>query len=351
MCQITHLGRRGDPYVDDWLPTIAPSRVRETMHRNFPKEMDENDISRVVQAFGAAAKRCQRGGLDGIELLAGAHLIGQFLSPLTNRRTDRFGGNLENRCSFALMIFEEIRRQVDDDFIVGFRYVIDEGNGIDGPGLTFDEAVAGAKLFERSGLVDFFNAIYGRMDTELALAEHNMPGMAAPIAPFLDKVGAFKREVNLPVFHAARIADVATARHAINEGLVDMVAMTRAHIADPHIVSKIVRGEESRIRPCVGATYCMTEKRACIHNAAIGREASLPHDVPRTDGPRRKIVVVGGGPGGLEAARVSAARGHEVVLFEASSKLGGQISLAARAGWRRDLYGIVDWLQGELKSP
>jgi len=136
MCQITHLGRRGEPYASNWLPTIAPSPIRETLHRSFPKEMDEHDIARVVQAYGAAARRCKEGGLDGIETLAGGHLIGQFLSPATNRRTDRFGGSLANRCRFGLMVFEEIRRQAGDDFIVGFRYVVDEGS--DTEGLSFE---------------------------------------------------------------------------------------------------------------------------------------------------------------------------------------------------------------------
>ena len=111
MCQITHLGRRGDTYADNWLPTIAPSPIRETLHRAFPREMDRHDIDRVVKAFGAAALRCKEGGLDGIETLAGAHLIGQFLSPVTNKRSDDFGGSLENRCRFGLMVFEEIRRR------------------------------------------------------------------------------------------------------------------------------------------------------------------------------------------------------------------------------------------------
>lgn len=126
MCQITHLGRRGEPYASNWLPTIAPSPIRETLHRSFPKEMDEHDISRVAQAYGAAALRCKEGGLDGIEVLAGGHLIGQFLSPKTNRRTDRFGGSRENRCRFGLMVFDEIRRRAVDDFAVVFRYVVDE---------------------------------------------------------------------------------------------------------------------------------------------------------------------------------------------------------------------------------
>jgi 2,4-dienoyl-CoA reductase-like NADH-dependent reductase (Old Yellow Enzyme family) len=322
MVQITHLGRRGEPYATHWLPTIAPSAMRETLHRSFPKEMDEHDIDRVVKAYGAAARRCRDGGLDGIEVLAGGHLIGQFLSPRTNRRTDGFGGSRENRCRFALMVLEEIRRQAGNEFIAGMRYVIDEG---DETGLTLEEGVAIAQLLERSGMLDFFNAIYGGMDTERALAVYNMPGMASPIAPWLSRVGEFRRAVHLPVFHAARISDIATARYAIREGLLDMVAMTRAHIADPHIVRKLEAGHEDRIRPCVGATHCQSQYRPhCLHNPSSGRETTLPHVIEPATKPGRKIVVVGGGPAGLEAARVCAERGHKVVLFEAADQLGGQ---------------------------
>lgn len=346
MCQITHLGRRGESYAGEWLPTIAPSPIRETMHRSFPKEMDEHDIARVVQAYGAAAWRCKEGGLDGIEALAGGHLIGQFLSPKTNRRTDRFGGSLENRCRFGLMVFEEIRRRTGDNFLVGFRYVVDEA---DPQGLSFDDCVRAAQLFQSSSCIDFFNAIYGRMDTEVALVVHNMPGMASPIAPWLANVGAFKREVKLPVFHAARITDLASARYAIQEGLLDMVAMTRAHIADPHIVAKLEAGREERIRPCVGATHCQSQYRPhCLHNPATGRETSIGHDIAPAPYARR-VVVVGGGPAGLEAARVSAERGHSVLLFEGAPRLGGQVLIGSRGSWRRDLMGLIDWRVREIE--
>ncbi len=347
MCQITHLGRRGEPYASNWLPTIGPSPIRETLHRSFPKEMDEDDIERVVRAYGAAAKRCKEGGLDGIETLASSHLIGQFLSPSTNKRTDRFGGSLENRCRFGLMVFEEIRRQTGDDFLVGFRCSVDDA--MEG-GLTFEDSVAIAKIFEQSGFIDFFNGIYGRMDTLIGLAVDNMPGMASPIAPWLQAVGAFKREVSLPVFHAARITDIATARHAVRDGLLDMVAMTRAHIADPHLVRKLAEGRETEIRSCVGATHCMSPHRpVCLHNAATGRETMMPQIITRADSPGRKAVIVGGGPAGLEAARVLAERGHRVVLLEAAAQLGGQVRIGALASWRGDLIGIIDWRASELE--
>ncbi|MCP4070688.1 MAG: NADH:flavin oxidoreductase [Hyphomicrobiales bacterium] len=346
MCQITHLGRRGGSNMGACLPTIAPSVVRETLHRSIPKEIDDHDISRVVGDFAQAARRCKEGGLDGIETLAGAHLIGQFLSPATNRRVDHYGGSLENRCRFGLEVFEAIRREVGDDFLVGFRFVVDEGHEA---GLDFEECLKIAGVFERSGTLDFFNAIYGRMDTAIGLAVDNMPGMASPMAPWLEKAGAFRNETGLPVFHAARISDVATARHAIGEGLIDLVGMTRAQIADPHLVEKLAAAEEIRIRPCVGATHCMSDQRpSCIHNPATGQERVLDQIISPAVVCRR-VVVVGAGPAGLEAARVCGERGHIVTVLDAASRPGGQILLAANASWRKDLIGIVDWRVAELE--
>ena len=245
------------------------------------------------------------------------------------------------------MVFEEIRRQAGDEFLVGFRCAVDEAMK---DGLSQEECIKAAHIFERSGYIDFFNGNYGRMDTLLGLAVDNMPGMASPIAPWLQSVGAFKREVSLPVFHAARITDIATARYAIQEGLLDMVAMTRAHIADPQLVKKLADGRENEIRPCVGATHCMSPQRpVCLHNAATGRELTMPQLVERTAGPVRTAVVVGGGPAGLEAARVLGERGHDVTLFEAAPRLGGQVLMGAQASWRGDLAGVIDWRASEIE--
>ena len=350
MCQITHMGHRTLWNVEDWLPPLAPSVVREHAHRSFPKEMDRNDIRRVVRAFGDAAVRCKEGGLDGTELLAHGHLINQFWSPLVNRRTDEYGGSLENRARFGLEVLEEVRRRVGDDFLVGIRMMGDE---MKEGGLTRDDCLALGKIYADSGMCDFLNVIAGQVGDERGLSKA-LPSMAGPRAPFVHIAARMKEETGIAVFHATRIADLATAEHCVREGLVDMVAMTRAHMADPHIVAKMMRGEEERIRPCVGAGYCIDRiyiggDALCLHNPATGREKTMPHVIERGPGPRRKVVVVGAGPAGLEAARVSALRGHEVVVFEAAAKPGGQVVLAAKATWRKDLLDIVGWLQVEVE--
>jgi len=350
MCQLTHMGRRTTWADGAWLPVIAPSRVREPAHRAFPREMDDDDIGRVTKAFGAAARRCKEGGLDGLELLCHGHLLDQFWTPLVNKRTDGYGGSLANRMRFSLEVMDEVRRQVGPDFIVGLRMGIDEA--ADG-GLGPDELTEIAQVHVATGMVDFLNLNVGTIETDRTLA-HMIPGMAGPLAPHLAHVKAFKQEIGIPVFHACRVTDVATARHAIADDCMDMVGMTRAHIADPHIVRKITDGAEATIRPCVGAGYCLDRiyegsSTLCIHNAATGREQTMPQAITASSGPGRKVVIVGGGPAGLEAARVSAERGHDVVLFEAAPALGGQLIIAAKAGWRRDLIGIRDWYASELE--
>ncbi len=345
MCQITHLGRRTSNYGGDWLPVIAPSAVREPAHRAFPKAMEDWDIKRTVKAYGAAAARCRDGDLDGIEVFADGHLLDSFWTPAVNRRTDEYGGSLKNRVRFSVEVLEEIRRQVGDDFIVGIRMMFDEA--LDG-GLQFDEGLRIGELLAETGLIDFFNINRGHCSTSVGLAAL-IPNMGTPQAPHLQFAAEVKQHFDLPVMHAARINDVATARYAIQEGLLDLVSMTRAHIADPHIVAKITRGEEDQIRPCVGMGYCIDRiygegEALCAHNPATGREAALPHVITRSGETPRNVVVVGAGPAGLEGARVCASRGHEVTILEASSLHGGQVNLAAKLQRRREILGITDWL-------
>ncbi len=343
MCQITHMGRRTSSLGGDWLPAIGPSRVREDLYGAIPKVMDEHDIERCIRDYGLAARRCFLGGLDGCELLATGHLVDQFWTPRVNLRTDRWGGSLKNRMRFSRRVLEEMRRQTSPEFLLSLRMTMDED--CDG-GLTRDDCLTIAQTHDREGLVDMLNLVFGSVDSLPALAD-NMPGMTVGLAPYLELAGEFKRELTVPVLHSTRLNDMATARHGIREGLVDMVGVTRGHIADPHLVNKIARGDEARIRHCVGATYCSTH-RQCIQNGATGREATMPHVIEKSVR-SLKAVVVGGGPAGMEAARVLASRGHQVVLLEAAARLGGQVALASRATWRRDLTGITDWLANEIE--
>ena len=343
MMQITHLGRRTNWNKADWLPVLAPSPIREPAHRAFPKEAEDWDIARIVADYADAAERMQAGGLDGIELEAYGHLMDQFWSPATNRRDDDWNGSLDNRLKFTFQVLDAIRARVGPDFIVGIRMVADEDWD---QGLSREEGVEIARRIVGSGQVDFLNLIRGHIETDAALSKViPVQGMAA--GPHLDFCGQVRAETKFPVFHAARIPDVATARHAVAEGKLDMVGMTRAHIADPHIVNKIAAGREAEIRPCVGATYCLDRiyeghEALCIHNAATGREATMPH-ILTPAAAQTRAVVVGAGPAGLEAARVLSARGHSVVLFEAAEQPGGQLRLAARVKRRSELIGIIDW--------
>lgn len=351
VCQISHLGNRTTWAAGNWLPVVAPSRVKEPAHRAIPREMDKYDIKRARAAYAKAAVRCREGGLDGVEILSHGHLPGQFMSPWSNKRSDNYGGSLQNRVRFTLELLEQVREAVGDDFIVGIRLGANE-DWDHGHGLS--EGIEAAQMISETGLVDYMTVNFGHIESPYALAKH-IPGMWSPLAPWLGQVAEFRKYVKTPLIHACRIADVATARHAITEGILDLVGLTRAHIADPYIVRKIEEKREHEIRPCVGANYCLDRSTQgydtlCLHNVATGREATMPHIIQRTKGPLKKIVVVGGGPGGMEAARVSAERGHKVVLFEAASKLGGQLRLASLADWRRDIIGIVDWYGGRLEA-
>ncbi len=348
MIQISHLGRRTGWSQDDWLPVVAPSRLREPAHRSHPKEAEPWDIRRIVGHYADAAERMKAGGMDGIEIEAYGHLFDQFLSPATNHRTDEWGGSFEHRLRFPMAVLRAVRERVGADYIVGVRMVIDEQlpDGLDTRG-----GLDAVQRFAAEGLIDFVNVIRGSIANDALLSEV-IPLHGMPSAPHLDFAGMVREHTDIAVFHASKIDDIATARHAIREGKVDMIGMTRAHLADPYLVTKIRLGQESTVRPCVGATYCLDRiyqagEALCIHNAATGRELSMPHVIDRATSSRR-VVVIGAGPGGLEAARVSAERGHTVTVLEAMPWAGGQLRLAARNHRRRDLMGIVEWRVAEL---
>ena len=295
----------------------------------------------------------QAAGLDGIELEGYGHLIDGFWSPATNRRTTSTAAASRTGCASPSQVLDAIRAAVGPDFIVGIRMVCRRGAGT-----RASRARKGSRSRRRlvaRGQVDFLNVIRGHIDTDAALADV-IPIQGTPAAPHLDFAGEVRAALGIPVFHAARINDVATARHAIASGKLDMVGMTRAHIADPHIARKVARGREQRhpalrrrdllprpdLRGPRGALHPQPGDRPRGDHAARGRQ--------RPTGRRGRSWWSAPGPAGLEAARVAAERGHEVVLFEAAAQPGGQIRLAARARRRAEMLGIVDWRVARVRA-
>ncbi|KEP70551.1 N-methylproline demethylase [Thioclava dalianensis] len=343
MIQLTHLGRRTRWDKADWLPVVSPSHSREPAHRAFPKRLEDWDIARIIEDYADAAERMKDAGLDGIELQAYGHLMDQFWSPLTNDLDAPYGGSLDNRLRFTFDTLRAIRERVGPDFIVGVRYTGDE----DLPGgLTRADGLEISQRLKDSGMVDFLNVVKGHIDSDPGLTDV-IPIQGMRNAPHLDFAGEIRAATQFPTFHAAKIPDVATARHAIASGKLDMVGMTRAHIADPHLVRKIVEGREADIRPCVGANYCLDRiyqggMALCLHNPATGREREVGHTIAPAPLPKR-VSVIGAGPAGLEAARVAAERGHAVTVFEAADQPGGQIRLTAQDPRRREMISITDW--------
>jgi len=351
MIQLTHLGRRTGWAKGDWLPSVSSSKHREPAHRSFPKLAEDWDIERIISDFADATERMKEGGMDGIELQVYGHLLDQFWSPLTNDLDGPYGGqSLESRLKFPMDVLKAIRARVGNDFIVGLRYTADEE---DTAGITPKEGIEISKRLANSGMVDFLNVIKGRIHTDPAMTDV-IPVQGMANAPHLDFAGEVRKATGMPTFHAAKIPDVATARHAVASGLLDMVGMTRAHMADPHIVRKIMEGREDDIRPCVGATYCLDRiyqagEALCMHNAATGRELTMPHDIaPSTN--KKKVVIVGAGPAGLEAARVAAERGHDITVFEAQPNPGGQVRLTAQNPRRREMISIIDWRMSQCAA-
>ncbi|WP_193102259.1 oxidoreductase [Brevibacterium aurantiacum] len=350
MIQLTHLGPRNSNFTADWLPLISASRHREPTHRSFTKAMEEFDIERVVDDFAAATARVKAAGFDGLEFLHTGHLVDYFFASRFNEREDEYNGDLAARMRFPLQIIDAMRG-ASEGLALGVRMSVLEQLE---DGITEEASIEVLKEYAAHG-VDFLNLNVGSISSDKELAEA-IPGMGTPSAPWLETCRRVRQAIDIPVLHAARIADAPTARFAIEDGCLDLVGMTRAQLADPYLVKKIEEKREDDIRPCVGANMCLDSiytsgAATCIHNPASGREADLPQEVTRDveSGPKH-VVIVGAGPAGLEAARVAAVRGHRVTVLEADEAVGGQVRIAARSQRRRDLIGIIDWRAQQCKK-
>ncbi|MEM2085802.1 MAG: FAD-dependent oxidoreductase [Archaeoglobaceae archaeon] len=342
--QIAHGGRQTTPEIMGLQP-VAPSAISCKVTGVLPRELTITEIEEIEDSFALAANRAKRAGFDGIEL-HGSHgyLICSFLSPYTNKRTDKYGGSTENRARFALEIIEKVREKVGEKFTVGIRISGDEF--VPG-GLSLEETTKIAQLLESAG-VDYIHVSAGNFES----APHFVNPMYFPRGYLLHLAEAIKTRVNVPVIAVGSL-DVYTAEKALKEGKADLVAFGRALIADPEIPKKIAENRIDDIIPCIrGNEGCLSRFFAgkairCEVNPKVGREREF---VLKKAEKKKKVVVIGGGPAGMEVARITALRGHEVILLEKEARLGGHLLEASTPEFKSDLRRLLEWLVKQLEK-
>ncbi len=333
-------------------PSYAASPLPDTIAGRFTLEMSKTMIDEVAAGFGAAARRMQQAGLSGVELhCAHTYLICSFLSPLTNQRTDEYGGSLENRTRFAREALTAVREACGRDFVVGVR--INGSEAVEG-GIEPDEAVRIRAALEDSGLIDFANVSLGGYFNfaKMIGAMHEPAGYemvtSAPVT----------RGAKVPTIITGRITTLAQAERIVAEGGADIVSMVRALLADPELVAKSLAGREAEVRPCIGCNEGCVGRRFAV-GAAVGQtgctvnpEAGFEY---RGEGLQPaaspgSVIVVGAGPSGLEAALTAARRGHRVTLYDAAEEPGGLVRYSRAAPHRDDIGLICDWLWDQVRQ-
>ena len=342
--QIAHGGRRTRSAQNGGRRPWAPSAISE-LGGEIPYEMSQSQIEYLEDCFLQAARRAKQAGFDAIEIHnAHGYLIHQFLSPLSNQRTDKYGGTLENRSRFALEILARVRQAVGDDFPISCRISGDEF--LDG-GVSLAEAKLFAKLLEKGG-ADLIHVSAGVLES----TERTIPPQAQEHGCNIGLAAEIKRSVNIPVIGVGRIKTLQEAETLLREKKVDLVAMGRAHIADPELLQKARNG--GNIRPCIACNQgCIGRLNSgvaitCLVNARVGREYQL-RSLGKATAPK-KIAVIGGGPGGMEFARVASSRGHKVTLFEKEKELGGRFRVAAIAPKKSEINEFIDYLSRSLRE-
>ena len=332
----------------DGSPSWAPSDLPSPVVGIVPITMTKAMINELATSFAEAARRCERWGVDGVEFHAAhGYLAAQFLSLNTNKREDEYGGPLENRIRFTVEMISAMRAAVSNDFIIGVRV----GDDITLGGARHEDYLALVKALEGANLIDYVSVSIGSYyNIDLVSG-----GMDQPVGYELPTSVPITRNVTSPTIVVGRFRTLEEADQVIRAGDADMVALTRAHIADPDLVRKTLAGHPEQVRPCIACNQgCIggmtgpSGKIGCVVNAAVGFEASLSEDKLARPAVPKKVLVIGGGPAGMEAARVAALRGHKVVLAEAAPALGGQLKLAAKAPTRHGIFDIAAWQEQEI---
>jgi len=345
MLQLFHAGRYSFSRLIDNRQPVAPSAVASRYTGEEPRALLQDEIVEIEKRFAAAAERARRAGMDGVELCGSAgYLISQFLSPLTNKRTDEYGGHLENRARFACETIARVRSAVGRDFVVTIRVA---GNDFVPGSNTNVESAKACRMFEEAG-VDAISVTGGWHEARVP----QLP-MMVPRGAFTYLAVGIKREVSVPVMVSNRIVDPRDAERILRDGIADLACVGRAQVADPEWARKAREGRHDEIRPCVGCMQgCLDrvftgQPLCCLCNPQAGFERERRVErAPK----RKKVVVVGAGPAGLEAACVAAERGHKTVLFERADTIGGQVWISAAAPGRDEFRRLVPYYRGRLAS-